>query len=230
MKFNKVTFIAVTGIIVGIGFIAYLKPNGSLVRLNWSADTAAKDTQLSSSEQNMSSHVSNNSPTAIVEQGQEVSDTSDADFQFIFTPSAPVLWSLEVPQRQIEIKRRNNINASIIDIERDLLDNLTLGEQLNLYIPQSKRRLTITLKSIKLGRYSESRIASVDGANGAYSAYFTLGKSSLYGSIETPEGVFHVEKRYTDEAVIYAASEIRKGLDYSVSDAIGVSLPENILH
>jgi hypothetical protein len=230
MKFNKVTFIAVTGIIVGIGFIAYLKPDGSLVRLNWSADTAAQDTQLSSSEQNMSSHVSNNSPTAIVEQGQEVSDTSDADFQFIFTPSAPVLWSLEVPQRQIEIKRRNNINASIIDIERDLLDNLTLGEQLNLYIPQSKRRLTITLKSIKLGRYSESRIASVDGANGAYSAYFTLGKSSLYGSIETPEGVFHVEKRYTDEAVIYAASEIRKGLDYSVSDAIGVSLPENILH
>lgn len=225
MKFNKVIFIAVMGVMATIGFLAYFQPNSSVTQLNWSLDKTVQDTQLSQTNHNISSNVPKTPSYVIAEQGHESRD-KDA---FVFTPSAPILWPLEASQRQIEIKRRNKINALIIDLKRDLLDNLTLGEQLNLYIPQTQRRLTITLKSIKQGRYSESRIATIDGANGAYSAYFTLGKTTLYGSIETPEGIFHVEKRDANDAVIYAASEIRKNLDYSVSDAVAISLPENTL-
>lgn len=161
-------------------------------------------------------------PNSIVESNSRTLSSTD-QFEFIFTPSAPALWPLNQHYNQVEIKRRNRFNALAIDIKRDLIENLSLGEKLNLYIPQTQRSLTITLSSIQQGKYSESRIAGVDGTKDRYTAYFTLGNTTLYGTIETPEGSFHIEKKETEDAVIYAASEIRKNLDYSVSDAVTVS-------
>lgn len=230
MKFNRITSFAVVSLVLGIGVIAYLQLNGSLQPDDGSENVAKHQKDSANTAQNIAANntKASNNKTLIKKHNHETVD-SDDEFQFIFTPEAPSLWPLDTPQQQIELNRRNQIQAWIIDIERQLIDSLTLGEKLNLYIPQTKRRLTITLKSVKQGRYSESRIASIDGSTEAYSVFFTLGEATLYGTIETPEGIFHLEKRNSEDGVIYAASEIRKGLDYSVSDAVPVSNPENSL-
>jgi hypothetical protein len=144
---------------------------------------------------------------------------------FIISPDASELWPIILQKEPIVVQRHNQISAWKIMLDRQLIDDLEHSEQLNLYIPQTERRVTITLNSTKSGRYSRSKIATIDGTGGAYSAYFTLGSETLYGSIETPEGVFHIEQNNKGEAMIYAASEIRENLDYSISDAVVVSPP-----
>lgn len=230
MKFKRITSYAIVVLALGVGVIAYLQPIGSRYSKDEDANFTKHEKVPSNNTQNIAAintKVSHNK--IVVDKHSDEDVDSDDEFQFFFTPEVPSLWPLDTPKAQIELNRRNQIQAWNIDIKRELIDSLTLGKKLNLYIPQTKRRLTITLKSIKRGRYSESRIASIDGSAELYSAYFTLGEASLYGTIETPEGIFHLEKRNAEDGVIYAASEIRKGLDYSVSDAVSVSNPESIV-
>jgi hypothetical protein len=240
MKFNKITSFVVVSLVLAVGGMAYLQLDGSQQPDDESGNLAEYDNDSASSANSSSSSDSPSSNSAtntrkapdnksLVKKYSDESIDKDDEFQFIFSPEAPSLWPLAMPEKQIEIDRRNQIQAWLIDIKRELISSLTLGEKLNLYIPQTKRQLTITLKSVKQGRYSESRIASIDGSVETYSAYFTLGETSLYGTIETPEGIFHVEKRNADDGIIYAASEIRKNLDYSINDAVSVTNPEKIL-
>jgi hypothetical protein len=229
MKFNSAKVSSVFAIIVSLGLVMYLVNNEPQQTKNLSTDSAEKQQVTDSRNNNVSEkqtrdqNKGNLGPSGNLEVTENKSFNNTDPFEFIFTPSAPSLWPLNQHYEQIEIKRRNHFNALAIDFKRDLIANLFLGEKLNLYIPQTQRSLTITLISIQQGKYSESRIARVDGNEDLYSAYFTLGETSLYGSIETPEGTFHIEKRNSDDALIYAASEIRKNLDYSVSDAVSVS-------
>jgi hypothetical protein len=229
MLFNRVTLIAVTVVILGIGFIAYLQPNGSLQQFDLSEGIVGKESNVSHLGHNTLPNDPISGPKGALKKGEDIVGNDEAEFQFIFTSSAPELWPLEAPMRQVEIKRRNQIKAWVIDINRDLIENLIVGEQFNIYIPQTERRLTMTLKSVKRGRYSESRIASIDSSGQSYATNFTLGKSTLYGAIETPEGIFHVEKRNGDEAVIYAGSEVTKNLDYSISDVVPAPNLENVI-
>ena len=220
---HRHTILVILGLITVLSVIAY----SPLLEQFLASDLSLPETNP------IEATASSNSITLQQDQKNEVKPPTarqrdnNTPIDFIISPDASALWPIMLSKEPVIVQRHNQISAWKIDLDRLLIEELEPGEQLNLYIPQKARRVTITLNSIKSGRYSQSKIATIDGSDGAYSAYFTLGTDTLYGSIETPEGVFHIEQNRAGEAMLYAASEIRENLDYSVSDAVLVSPPLN---
>ena len=143
------------------------------------------------------------------------------------------LWTSSEDDRVVTIQRAVSISARRVYMDDAVLSLLEPGDSFIMQIPQSARLLSATVLDRKMNTYSTTLFATVDGSKGLFHAQVTFSGASIFAEVETPEGIFILEKQAgqtEDEAFIYNQAEIYQHMNYAESDAIPLEFrPEVVL-
>lgn len=166
-------------------------------------------------------------PQAMIREGSKGADLEHADLpNLAVKTNVPALWALADEPGLVILQRAHQIHAQAIALDEVFLKTLKVGDGFSVRIPQTQRVLTASVTDKRLSQFSETLFAEVDGSTGSLHIQLTFSASSVFGNIETPEGVYVLEKQ-TDKmngvAVIFDQNEIYDQLDYAESDAIELS-------
>lgn len=137
------------------------------------------------------------------------------------------IWKSFDGDEPVILERAHPIIARRIELDRVALDSLRVGDAFILHIPQTARRLSATVKNRVRNQHSETILARVHVLERAFTVQFTISETSVYGNIETPEGVYILEQQsdfMKGVAVIFSEREIYQNLEYTESDAIPLGI------
>ena len=132
------------------------------------------------------------------------------------------IWDLGDSDNLVILQRAHPIYAQRVEFDRSVLAGLKVGDGFSMHIPQTARILSAIVVERVGNRHSETLLASAYVLEESYAVQITFSGDSIFGNIETPEGVFILEQQVgvlEGAAVIFGEKEIFQNLDYRESDA-----------
>jgi len=137
--------------------------------------------------------------------------------------SGLTIWGQGESNGLVILERAHPVYAQRVELNRNVLARLKVGDEFSMRIPQTSRILLATVIEWVHNQHSETLLARVSMLDRIYAIQITISAESVFGNIETPEGVFVLEQQANvleGSAVIFSEKEIYQNLDYRESDAI----------
>jgi hypothetical protein len=113
--------------------------------------------------------------------------------------------------------RSDITDAELVSYKREVIRNLSIGSTIEVPIPQLHQTLSILITSSDLLSSGNVSMRGHLRSNEIFSFVMTLGESSMFATIGTPEGIYNVSGNKNSAWIIPAAS-LKKQMNTDILD------------
>jgi len=138
--------------------------------------------------------------------------------------SIPSLWQTSENQHNPPILRSDIDDAVLVSYERAVINQLAIGSIVEIYIPQLDQSINILVTHSDLLASGNVSFRGHLESNSLFSFVMTLGETSMFATIGTPDGIFNVSGNQ-DSAWVIPAASLKKQMNTEMLDYR--SIPEN---